>query len=45
MQNWRINNKKGSEMVEAAITVPLLILTAMLLLRLFTLSLKYCAPA
>ena len=40
MQNWRINNKKGSEMVEAAITVPLLILTAMLLLRLFTFYLE-----
>lgn len=35
-----LRNKKGSQMVEAAVTVPLLILTAMLLLRVFTFYLE-----
>lgn len=33
-------NKRGSEMTEAAISMPVLILTAMLLLRLFTFYLE-----
>ncbi len=36
----KVLNKRGSEMVEAAICVPVLILTAMLLLRLFTFYLE-----
>ena len=35
-----VRSKKGSEMVEAAICIPILILTAMLLLRMFTFYLE-----
>ena len=36
----KIRSKRGSEMVEAAICVPVLILTAMLLIRMFTFYLE-----
>ena len=35
-----LNNKRGAEMVEGAISLPLVILTAMLLLRTFTFYLE-----
>ncbi|MBE6028134.1 MAG: hypothetical protein E7227_05925 [Clostridiales bacterium] len=35
-----LNNKKGSQMVEAAISLPVIILTAMLMIRLFVFYLE-----
>lgn len=35
-----LNNKRGEEMVEGAISLPLIILTAMLLVRMFTFYLE-----
>lgn len=37
---YLLSNKRGSEMVEASITVPIIVLTIILLLRLFTFYLQ-----